>query len=66
MLCGEVELECTWNAGCRARVYVPATVVGRTARSVPLLARFLCSDGTCALPPALRPSQQPSFVRLPG
>ena len=62
---GEVELECTWNAGCKARVYVPADVLRRERRSVDVLARFLCDadDGTCALPQAL--SRPDEFVRLP-
>ena len=62
---GEIELACSWNQGCKARVYVPADVLRRERRSVGVLARFLCDDhdGTCALPQALaRPDE---FVRLP-
>merc|ERR1711964_27577 len=55
---GEIELACSWNAQCRARVYVPTDVLQRETRSVPVLARFLCTeDGTCALPLSLREPQ---------
>lgn len=62
---GEIELACSWNGGCKARVYVPTDVLRRERRSVGVLARFLCDDdGICALPQAL--SKPDEFVRLPG
>ena len=60
---GELELACSWNAQCRARVYVPTDVLRRAERSVPVLARFLCADGTCALPLSLSAPER--LVRLP-
>ena len=52
---GELPLYCSWNAASPARVYVPADVHSRGAdkASLPVLSRFLCDEGVCALPVVL-------------
>merc|ERR1712083_1023924 len=64
LLVGEAPLATSWNAACRAHFYVPADVLEREEQAVPMLARFLCSGGSCSLPAML---QWPagSVVRLP-
>lgn len=55
-----------------AHVYVPADIIDRPTDSeevqgsLPLLSRFLCHGGVCALPAALEQSEGGTYVPLPG
>ena len=51
---GGFPLCCSWNAAVSAHAYVPADVLARDEVPLGLLARCLCADGVCTLPPALQ------------
>ena len=63
---GQLPLYCSWNTAAAAHVYVPTDLFSRAEQNwcVPVLARFLCADGVCSLPPGLGSSRASSFIRL--